>query len=124
MLLGKSHLPLRCPKCGGRSHLDRQATSTRIALMMLAVAFVLWFAIAQLNALLTLASPLGAMVAAFIWAVAVLLAFYVFTFRGRLLPISPDEASKRPNAMALVSDLPFQLLMLVWMYFVYRSLAG
>jgi hypothetical protein len=123
MLLGKPHLPLRCPKCGGRSRLDRQGKSTRIALVILAVAFIVWFGIARLNAIPTLPAVLAGVIAALVWAVAVLLAFYVFTFRGRLLPIPSDElAGKRLNGRALVSDFAFQLLMLAWMYFVYRSL--
>jgi len=125
MLLGKSHLPLRCLTCGGRSYLDRQGKSTRIALMILVVAFAIWFGVSRLNALPVLPPVLAAIVAALIWAVAVLLAFYVFTFRGRLLPIPSDEPpAKRVAAKVLISDFAFQGLMLAWVYFVYRALVS
>src|SRR5258705_526606 len=120
MLLGKSHLALRCPKCGGRSTLDRQGPSTRIALVLLVVAFLVWLTTSSMSN----TSPMfRLMVPTLAWAAGVLIAFYVFTFRGRLLAISADEAP-RVLASSLVTDYVFLGLMVAWMYFVYRGIIG
>lgn len=120
MLLGKSYLPLRCPKCGGRSTLDRHGANTRIALIVLIVAFFVWFVTSSVSN----ASPMFRVMApALAWAVGILIAFYVFTFRGRLLAISADERP-RVSASSLVTDYVFLGLMVAWMYFVYRGVAG
>jgi hypothetical protein len=63
------------------------------------------------------------MVPALAWAAGVLIAFYVFTFRGRLLAISADEVP-RVSASSLVTDYVFLGLMVAWMYFVYRGIVG
>lgn len=120
MLLGKSHLALRCPKCGGRSTLDRHGPNTRTALIVLIVAFLLWLATSSVAN----TSPIfRLMVPTLAWAVGILIAFYVFTFRGRLVAISADERP-RVSASSLVTDYVFLGLMVAWMYFVYRGVVG
>lgn len=120
MLLGKSHLALRCPKCGRRSTLDRHGPNTRVALIVLIVAFLAWLVTSSVSD----ASPMfRARVPALAWALGVLIAFYVFTFRGRLLAISSDERP-RLSASSLVIDYVFLGLMVAWMYFVYRGVTG
>jgi cytochrome c biogenesis protein CcdA len=120
MLLGKSHLALRCPKCGGRSTLDRQGPKARIALTVLGVAFVVWLVTSSISS----ATPIfKLMVPTLAWAAGVLIAFYVFTFHGRLLAISADESPK-VSATSLVTDYLFLGLMVAWMYFVYRGVAS
>jgi hypothetical protein len=120
MLLGKSHLALRCPKCGGRSTLDRQGPNARIALSVLSVAFLVWLMTSSMSN----ASPVfRLMVPTLAWAAGVLIAFYVFTFRGRLLAISAHESPK-VSASSLVTDYVFLGLMVAWMYFVYRGVVG
>lgn len=120
MLLGKSHLALRCPKCGGRSTLDRQGPNARIALTVLGVAFAAWLVTSSISS----ATPIfKLMVPTLAWAAGVLLAFYVFTFRGRLLAISAEE-SLTVSASSLVTDYVFLGLMVAWMYFVYRGVVG
>ena len=120
MLLGKSHLAPRCPKCGGRGTLDRQGPNTRTALILLVVAFLAWLTTSSMSN----APPMfRLMVPTLAWAAGVLVAFYVFTFRGRLLAISTDEAP-RVSASSLVTDYVFLGLMVAWMYFVYRGIVG
>jgi len=120
MLLGKSHLALGCPKCGGRSTLDRQGSNARIALTVLGVAFVVWLVTSSISS----ATPIfKLMVPTLAWAAGVLIAFYIFTFRGRLLAISADESPK-VSAGSLVTDYVFLGLMVAWMYFVYRGVVG
>ena len=120
MLLGKSHLALHCPKCGGRSTLDRQGPNTRTALTVLGVAFVVWLVTSSISS----ATPIfKLMVPTLAWAAGVLIAFYVFTFRGRLLAISVDESPK-VSASSLATDYVFLGLMVAWMYFVYQGVAG
>jgi hypothetical protein len=87
---------------------------------VLIVAFLVWLATSSVSN----ASPMfRAMVPALAWAIGVLIAFYVFTFRGRLLAISADERP-RVSASSLVTDYVFLGLMVTWVYFVYRGVAG
>ena len=117
MLLGKSHLALRCPKCGGRSTLDRHGPNTRNALIVLIVTFLVWLA----TSFLSNTSPIFRLtVPTLAWAVGIWIAFYVFTFRGRLLAISAGERP-RVSASSLAIDYVFLGLMVAWTYFVYRG---
>ena len=117
MHLGKSYLALRCPKCGGRSSLDRQGPNARNALIVLGVAFLVWLVTSSISD----TPPIfRLMVPTLAYAAGVLIAFYVFTFRGRLLARSVHELPK-VSASSLAIDYVFLGLMLAWMYFVYRG---
>lgn len=63
------------------------------------------------------------MVPTLVWAVGVLSAFYIFTFRGSLRAI-PVEEVRRVSATSLVTDYVFLGLMLAWMYFVYQGVVA
>ena len=123
MLLGPRHLPLRCPKCNGRSYLGLGDSNTRWALLIIAVSFIGWFWLSRSQVASSFPRELLPVVLAAIWAVGVLTAFSVFTYGGRLTPLGSEEAARqRLTSRRAIGDWVFLAAMVAWMYFVIRGL--
>ena len=58
-----------------------------------------------------------------VWAVGILVAFFVFTFSAPLTSVElHNSASQRSKAWSYVADYAFLGLMLLWTYFAYRGI--
>jgi hypothetical protein len=124
MALGGWTAQPQCSVCHGRSYLTRSEWNTNCALALLLAAFMASYPSPISDSYLAgLSHPWPAIVRVGIWAFAVLAAFAVFTFAGRMTPLAPEA---KPRSLltwpSLIAEWAFLGSMVWWMYVMYSGL--
>ena len=120
-MLGGPYYRLRCPSCERASYLARDLRNVLPPILILAIGVVA--SVPPISDTYHLSPMWSAIARSGIWSVSVLTSLGLFAFGGRLTPLNSEPVfSLKAWGRARAVNLAIQLLMLYWMYLVFRGL--
>jgi hypothetical protein len=123
-MLGGERYPIRCPNCHRDIYVPRDVSNASIPLALVGAAFIFGFPSPASTFLLSGFGRWIPFVRAEIWAIGVLGAMAVFAYGGKLAVLNPDGPPRalRISVAGRLVNLAIQILMLVWMYLLWRDM--
>jgi hypothetical protein len=116
--------PLVCERCKHGSYVSLNGRNVKFALAILVIAFIASFPSSPSDAILgSLQRPWIAIARAAIWATAIWLSLGVFMYGAPLRALEEGRPLQPTLTLSWrLSRLAFMLLLLFWMYVVWRGL--
>ena len=121
-MLGGPHYRFPCPNCHRYLYLTRDMRNTVLPLAMLGVALIATFPSPISDQILSNAGRWTPIVRAVTWSTTTLVAFAIFVLGGQLTASPIDQPRPRITVRARVTNLVILILMLVWLYHIWRGL--
>jgi hypothetical protein len=124
--LSGDRAPLLCARCQRGSYISLRGRNAKLALAILVVAFIASFPSPLSDAILgSLQRPWTAIVRATIWAAAIWLSLGIFVYGAPLCALEVGRPLQPTFTLSWrLSRLAFMLILLFWMYVVWRGLAN
>ena len=120
-MLGGPHFRISCPECHRFIYLDRDTRNVLLPLFILGATFLVGFPSPISSQILAGFGQWVPAARAEIWAIGTLTALGVFSFGGRLSAFPPDQPRPPMSIRARVINLTIQVIMLTWMYLLWRG---
>ena len=124
MRLAGDRAPLICTRCQRGSYVSLRGRNAKFALVVLVIAFIASFPSPLSDAILgSLHRPWAAFVRATIWAAAIWLSLGIFMYGAPLRALDDGRPLQPTFGLSWrLSRLAFMLILLLWMYVVWRGL--